>query len=250
MDGVQLGLLLGLIAFFAYVVKGLTGAGPAIVFVSIGSVFHNPIEVIVLVSLLDVLSGGYLIGLNTEFLDNREYWLSIGLSMIIGAIIGSISLYIVPSGVFELILGIAIVLIAVWFLLGSSEPTNKSNNEVEAYKHTDGAIGIFSGFSGGFTGMGGPPLIIYLSSKFNKDLFRAVIVPIFLMASLSRLTTYSVLGMMSFETVWVFIIPPLSVFLGTYIGNNYFEKVEQKWFTVLIGLILLFSGLQLIIGVI
>lgn len=41
-------LVLGVLAVFAHIVKGLTGFGPAIVFVSIGSVFYDPVEVIVL----------------------------------------------------------------------------------------------------------------------------------------------------------------------------------------------------------
>jgi hypothetical protein len=39
MDVFQIALALGVLALFAHVVKGLTGFGPAVVFVSVGSIF-------------------------------------------------------------------------------------------------------------------------------------------------------------------------------------------------------------------
>jgi uncharacterized membrane protein YfcA len=242
----EIAIALGVLAFFAHIVKGMTGFGPAIVFVSIGTLIYTPIEVIVLAALLDIIGGIYLSVLNPHFFQNKEYWVPIGLLMVIGAIVGSSLLSLVPAAIFEYVLGAAIVLIAFWFLFGNSEPDGNPDGTHEIGVR-DGAVGTFSGFCGGFTGMGGPPLIAYLGAKFEKDLFRAVIVPIFLVAAIARFSTYGVLGMVNTNTLWLYVFPPLGVVLGNHVGDHFFDQVEQKWFTILIGVILLFSGVRLIL---
>ena len=245
MDILQIGIILGILAFFAHIVKGITGFGPAIIFVSLGSLIYNPIEIIVLAALLDIIGGGYLSLRNLHFFENKKYWVPMGLSMVIGAIIGSLTLYIIPSTLFEYILGFVIIIISFWFLFGNFEPGVDSNNPNDITL-LDGGVGIFSGFSGGFTGMGGPPLIIYLGAKYKKELFRAIIVPIFLVSAIARFSTYGFIGMVNINNIWIYIIPSIGVIFGNYIGNKLFDNFEQKWFTILIGIILIISGIQLI----
>jgi uncharacterized membrane protein YfcA len=247
MDPVQLAVALGVLALFAHVVKGLTGFGPAVVFVSIGSLFYDPVKIIVLAALLDVIGGAYLSFLNPEFFENRRYWVPIGFLMVIGAVLGSLALSLLPPEFFEYLLGAAIILISFWFILGKSEPDADPENSHEL-GIKDGIVGVFSGFCGGFTGMGGPPLVAYLGSKFDKELFRAIIVPVFLMSTASRVVSYGALEMMPTGNIWLYVFPPLGVIIGNSVGNHFFEDVEQKKFTVLIGVILMLSGIRLLAG--
>jgi uncharacterized membrane protein YfcA len=246
MDVFQIAFALGVLALFAHVVKGLTGFGPAIVFVSIGSLFYDPVEIIVLASLLDLVGGAYLVYLNPDFLHNRRYWVPIGFLMVVGAVFGSFILSILPASLFEYLFGAAIVLISLWFLSGKSE-LDKDSEDTHELGVVDGFVGVFSGFCGGFVGMGGPPLVAYLGNKFDKELFRAIIVPVFLMAASSRVLSYGYLGMIETGNLWIYVFPPIGVLIGNRIGDYFFEDVEQKWFTVLIGLILMLSGIRLLI---
>ena len=95
--------------------------------------------------------------------------------------------------------------------------------------------------------MGGPPLAAYLGTKFEKNLFRAIIVPIFLVSAIARFSTYGTQGMINTTNLWFYIFPPIGVLLGNHIGNHFFKDIKQKKFTILIGLILLLSGIRLII---
>lgn len=245
-EALQVALAFGILALIAHVVKGLTGFGPAIVFVSIGSLFYDPMDVIVLASLLDVIGGIYLLYLNPEFLRNREYWVPIGLLMVTGAVFGSLMLSLVSASLFEYVFGTAIIMISLWFISGRSE-LNKESDEAHELGALDGIIGVFSGFCGGFVGMGGPPLVAYLGNKFDKKLFRAIIIPVFTMSTISRVLTYSYLGMFDSGNLWIYLFAPLGVVIGNHIGNHFFEDVRQKWFVILIGLILFLSGLRLVL---
>lgn len=247
MDPLQVAVALGVLALFAHVVKGLTGFGPAVVFVSIGSLFYDPVKIIVLAALLDTVGGAYLSYLNPQFFRNKKYWVPIGLLMISGAVIGSLALSVLPTSLFEYLLGGAIILISFWFVLGKSEPDTNSESPHELGA-ADGVVGVFSGFCGGFTGMGGPPLVAYLGSKFNKELFRAIIVPVFLMSTTARMVSYGFLGMIETGNLMIYLFPPLGVIFGNHIGNYFSGRVEQKKFTVIIGIILMLSGIRLITG--
>jgi Sulfite exporter TauE/SafE. len=167
--------------------------------------------------------------------------------MIVGSVVGGGVLSVLPPTVFEYLLGGAIVLISFWFLLGNSDPGTDRAGPPDLGV-LGGFVGVFSGFCGGFTGMGGPPLIVYLGERFDKELFRAVIVPIFLMAAVSRFSTYTYLGMVEPSSVWLYVLPPVGVIAGNYVGDRFFQRVEQKWFTVIIGVVLLASGVRLILG--
>lgn len=184
--------------------------------------------------------------LNPEFLENREYWFPIGLMMVSGAVIGSFMLSVLPASLFEYLFGVAIILISFWFLSGRSE-LDKDSDEAQELGVIDGVFGVFSGFCGGFVGMGGPPLVAYLGNKFDKELFRAIIVPVFLMAASSRVLSYGYLGMIETGNPWIYVFPPLGVLVGNRIGDHLFEDVRQKWFTILIGAILMLSGFRLLI---
>ena len=247
MEFFQIALMLGILALVAHIVKGLTGFGPAIVFISIGSLFYDPVEIIVLASLLDVVGGAYLVSLNPDFLENREYWVPIGLLMVTGAVIGSYMLSVLPASLFEYLFGAAVVLISIWFLSGKSELDKDSEGSHELGL-IDGFVGVFSGFCGGFVGMGGPPLVAYIGNKFDKDLFRSIIVPVFLMAASSRVLSYGYLGMIETGNLWIYVFPPIGVLLGNRIGDQFFDEVEQKKFTILVGVILMLSGIRLISG--
>lgn len=246
-DVIQIALAFGVLALISQVVKGLTGFGSAIVFVSIGSMFYDPVNVIVLASVLDVVGGAYLISLNPDFLDNRLYWLPLGFLMVIGAVFGSYMLSLLPASVFEYLFGSAIVVISLWFITGRSE-IEKVPEEVHKFGFSDGIIGVFSGFCGGFVGMGGPPLVAYIGNKFDKKLFRAVVVPVFLMSAGSRVLTYGYLDMVETGNLFLYVFPPLGVLIGNRIGDNYFENVSQKRFTVVIGIILMLSGIRMLLA--
>lgn len=247
MGPTQIALVLGILALSAHVVKGLTGFGSAVVFVSIGSLIYDPLKIIVLASVLDLIGGSYLSVLNPRFFENKKFWVPIGILMIVGAVIGSAALSILPPAVFEYFFGTAIILISLWFLLGRSEPEAASEKSQDL-GILDGFVGVFSGFCGGFTGMAGPPLVAYMGSKFDKDLFRAILVPVFLMAATSRVISYGALGMLETSNLWIYVFPTLGVLIGEKTGNHFFEDVEQRWFTVLIGIILLLSGIRMLTG--
>jgi len=119
---IQYSLIAG-IAFLAYLLKGLTGFGPAIVFISLGSLVMDPIQVVVISPLLDIVAGCVL-----TWKDRRQflsgYWILLALPLIGGVLLGSIGLSLSTIENYRLMLGTGIVILGIWFLL------NKHRHEV------------------------------------------------------------------------------------------------------------------------
>ena len=91
---------LPLIAFAAFLMKGMTGFGPAIVVVALGSLILPPREVIAMSSVLDTIAGAMLLRMDW----NRQglrFWLPLALAIVTGSIIGSIFLKVIPPASFQ-----------------------------------------------------------------------------------------------------------------------------------------------------
>lgn len=100
---------------------------------------------------------------------SRRYWMPISLVMIIGSVVGAISLDIIPNQQFQLIFGGAFLLIALWFLFRVPAPQKFSEFPTKAFG-MDLGVGAAAGFFGGFIGINAPPLVLHCTMCGNCPL--------------------------------------------------------------------------------
>ncbi len=234
------------VALFAYIVKGATGFGPALIFVSIGSLLIGPQKAIVLSAMLDIIAGFYLLYLDPIKTGHR-FWLPMALTMVCGAVTGGLLLSIIPKQNINLLLGIIIFGFGLWFVFirnhaeGELQPSLPSS-----CSKTDLAIFFIAGLSDGLFGISGPLIIFYLGRRFAKDVMRRTLVIIFLITAIARIITYAATGMIGTAGLLLGLFSIPCLFAGIYIGNHLFFKLSEVWFSRVAGTVLILISLRLI----
>lgn len=82
---------------------------------------------------------------------------------------------------------------------------------------------------------------------YQKLQFRQILIPVFLVAALSRTFTYTMLGMYSAETIKLLLFALPGLFAGLWLGNRLFFKLSERLFSHLIGVLLLVIGVYTIV---
>jgi len=236
------------VAFLAFFLKGIAGIGVSTVAVPILSLIIGAKQIVVLSSIVNVIGGLLMYRIDPQPAA-RRYWWPIAISMIIGAVLGGIALKLTPLKSFEKILGITILAAGIWFVIWRGK--QKTNSFLEKLPQKgcfkDYAIGFLGGLSAGFVGINSPILILYFGSHLAKGPLRRLLVLILLPSAISKVATYTALGLMSTQIVIYSLISLPGLLLGIYLGNRTFFRISEKVFGAILGgvLILLSWGLIL-----
>jgi uncharacterized membrane protein YfcA len=241
-------LALPTVAFVAFFLKGIAGIGVGTVAIPILSLIIGAKQIVVLSSIVNVIGGLVMSRIDPQPAKSR-YWWPIAIAMIIGTVLGGIALKLTPLKSFEKILGIAILSAGIWFIIWRGK--QKSNSFLEQLPAKAGLkdylIGFLGGLSGGFVGINSPIFILYFGSYLAKGPLRRLLVLILLPSAVSRVATYTSLGLMNSRIVLYSLIFLPGLLLGIYFGNRTFFRISEKVFGTILGgvLILLSWGLIL-----
>ncbi|MBN1551621.1 sulfite exporter TauE/SafE family protein [bacterium] len=234
------------IALVAYFVKALTGFGPAIVFVSLGSLLASPKDIIIISVILDIAGGIYLFLLDRGF-EHFKYLIALAVPAVAGTFLGVISLKIVPVDIFEAILAIIIFILGLWFLiLFQSRSQISVSTDVPRLPDCKGLIcAAIGGITGGLFGISGPPIIWYFGHRYSKQTVRKLLVPLFLIEACGRLALYFSFDLVQPQHIITagFIVPAL--FVGLIAGNSMHVKISEKTFRQIIGFILIVVSIKM-----
>jgi uncharacterized protein len=110
------------------------------------------------------------------------------------------------------LIGLALVLFSVYSLARPKLPV------VTGSRVADGVVGLLSGFLGGSTGLAGIPVIVWFGGS----------------------------GMLTGDTIRLFLIGLPAVLLGTWLGFKLYGKLDETTFRTIVLVLLLISGLTLL----
>ena len=237
-------LLIALVALAAFFLKGVTGTGTTTVIVALGSLFIDPKLTIVLASFINIFGGLSMIGVDPVPL-SRRYWIPISLLMVTGSVAGAMALRKIPNQQFQLTLGIAFLLTALWFLF--RVPTPRQHKESPpTVQSMDLGVGAVAGFCGGFIGINAPPLVLHFSRTLDKRRLRRLLVLIFIPAAMAQTATFYCNGLFNHQVItWgIGMLPAMG--LGIWLGNRTFHRISETAFRRTLGLFLVFVSIRLI----
>ena len=137
--------------------------------------------------------------------------------------------------------GFALVLFSVYSLARPKLPIIKGGSMA------DGAVGVISGLLGGSTGLAGIPVIIWASLRgWSKNEQRAMFQPVAVAIFLMTLGWFGASGMITADTIRLFLIGLPAVLLGTWLGFKLYGKLDDAMFRTIVLVLLLVSGLTLL----
>ena len=233
-------IIASLVAFF---VKGLCGFANTLVFSSIlGFVADNvnisPVELI-----LGYPTNLILIWKNRKRL-NLKIVVPLSLIIIATSIIGAVLLKSVDTAKIKIVFGVAVILIGIEILFRSFFSKEK---ETKSSKFLLIAIGVLSGLLCGLFGIGAL-LSAYIGrvTKTSGE-FKANISAIFFAENTIRLSTYSLLGIISLASfAKAALLFPFAL-AGLFLGMKSASVLNEKATKILVILLLIISGFILVV---
>jgi uncharacterized membrane protein YfcA len=240
-------LLLIPLSFLAFVLKGVATFGPGIVLVPLGALIIGAKEIVLVIGFLDLISNASLLKLNREPLQ-KSFWLPMVGAIVVGSVLGSILLTLVPTIYFDRLFGLLLLPLGLWMILERRRDHNldRIHTIPPKPKKTDVYLSAISGCMGGLSGITGPVLAWHLAKTYDKERFRNVMIPLLLASALTRVIVYSVTGSVSTDTLLLVALAIPGLFLGLFVGNRIFNHVSQTWFSRIIGALVVISGVKLL----
>lgn len=207
------------IVFTATVFRSAFGFGESLVGVPLLAVFV-PIELAVPLSVLvSVTIAGFVVIQDHEKIHVRSARNLIGYAAL-GIPVGLVFLTRIDESVVKLVLGIAIMMFAVYLLNGRPLAELAADHHGWLF-----ACGFLSGVLGGAYGLNGPPLVIYgAKRRWSAQHFRATLQAYFLVASLAGVTGYAASGLVTRQLLAYFacalpaVVP--AILLGRWLNRR------------------------------
>ena len=234
-------ILIGLVVFLAAMIQGLLGFGGALIampllVIIIGIKTATPVYA--LVGILSTLLNAIRLREHTTPRD----LVKLVAPAIMGIPLGILLLSRVDSVYVTATLGIILILYASYNLFGWSMPA--LTNPAWAY-----LAGFSSGILSGAFNTGGPPVIVYASTRsWSADRFRGNLQTYFLIISVFLLLGHGLSGNLS-PDVWrmaFFAVPALIV--GQWVGVRLCRIMNPDHFRKLVLVFLLILGAQLLVS--
>lgn len=230
-----------LAAASAYFIKGLCGFANTLVFTSILSFGVANANISPIDLLLGYPTNIILTWKNRKKLDPKVY-LPLAAMVLAGSVPGALLLKNVDARVIKLVFGVVVVLLGAEML-----SREYSNRKLRSSKPVLLLIGVTAGVLSGMFGVGAL-LAAYVSRVTEGgDAFKANISAVFIADNTFRIVLYSVLGLLTFDTVkFVLTLLPFAL-LGLFAGMRCSSRMDEKLVRKITSVLLVLSGISLIL---
>ena len=240
-EGLAIEWVLVPIGFLGALVYGVTGFGSALVTIPLATHFVPLSFALAVFVLQDFSSALRVASENPRHIVRAEVVRMVPL-MIVGTIVGTGLLLILPRKASMLALGLFVLLYGAWSLLQRGGP--RLVTQRWAY---------VAGFSGGVVGMvfgaGGPPYAIYLSHRgLSKEQFRSTLTLNSVFSIGFRVIALASAGLLFRTEVWMtaLLVVPTAM-LAIVLASRFFRHMSRELLLKLVALLLLATGVSLIV---
>lgn len=228
-----------LVAFF---IKGLCGFANTLVFTSVlgfgeANVNISPVELV-----LGLPTNLILTWKNRKQL-KASVWIPLALLVLGGSIPGAILLKNIDTQILKIIFGGAVVIIGIEMLLREYQ-----SSKVKESKIVLGLIGIISGLLCGLFGIGALMAAYVGRVTDTTSEFKANISAVFIAENTVRIILYSMIGVITADTLKRSVILIPIMFIGLFLGMKSAQILDEKVIKKIVIVLLIISGIVLIIN--
>ncbi|MHB9029841.1 MAG: TSUP family transporter [Candidatus Latescibacterota bacterium] len=167
--------------------------------------------------------------------------------MVIGSVFGALLLRLFPADRLDLLVAAVVLALGVWFLAGRGEAGGCTLCESLPDRVSGGDLlfSAFAGVCGGLFAVSGPPIVYWLGRKYAKHAFRRTLIVLFFFANSARLLTYGATGLLTGRMALLSLAAIPGVLLGIFLGNRIFFALSERWFSRVIGVMLVIIALRM-----
>lgn len=232
-----------LTTFGAFIVKGLTGFGPALFIVPIFGLFL-PLSDVVPISGALLLVSNVPIALAGRGSVPKRMFIPTAASFALGVSLGARLLMVLPEAVLFNILSVTLAAFCLYQLWGGRNIEQPPAwHWLEAVRLSVAAV--VSGLLVGAVGAGALPLIVYLGLRYPKANFRMLLTYVFLVGSVAQVVVYSLRGLYDPLALTLAALLMVPMLMGVWTGSRLFGTVNQRIFNRAIGALLMLPALRL-----
>jgi len=233
--------MLTLAAFFVGLSKGgLPGIG--MLAVPILSLSMSPMIAAILLLPIFILSD-----VISVWLYRREYSAPNIKILIPAGILGVIIGWATASMVSDRMVALLIGVLGISFCLYTWTKKNKNAPPAPAHKIKGLLWGTLSGFTSFVSHAGAPPFQIYtLPQRLPKMVFAGTTTIVFAAVNLAKVIPYSALHPYTQSTLYVSAVLLPAAALGTVVGKKFIEQLSDKWFFLVVQIVLFIISIKLV----
>jgi len=237
-DTVQTYTWVCLIFLGAGFIQGVSGFGSVLLSLPLLAIFLD-IKTVIPLTLLAGISVSYVLFYQLRHHLDWKKIQPIFIGAVLGIPVGVFFLKRLDTGTIQWILGVILILYALYGLLFRS--SGKGIDERWAYVY-----GFLGGCLGAALSAGGPPVIIYTSLQaWSKDKIKATIQGFFVTAGTAVVVSFVVAGVVTGTVLRLYGLSFPILMLGTFLGSRLYGLLKEAHYKtimfILLGLLGIFS---------
>lgn len=222
------------------ILKGYTGFGASMLWMTSLSLLLPPLEVVPMVLLFEVVTSVYML----PGLWRQVEWRSIG-TLLLGTLattpLGIYALSTLPPAPIRLALGLVVLVAAALILRGFALTRVPGTGATLA-------VGGAAGLLNGSMGIVGPPVILfYFSSPVGVAVGRASIITYFIGTDSVGSVMFAVSGLIGAEVLWRTLAFLPLLFVGVALGNRRFLATDPETFKRIALMVLMLLAAALLV---
>ena len=205
-------------------------------------------EATTLSGLLAITTSAAIVWRLRSYVTWQRLW-PILLTFIIVSTIAIFALTRIEDHILRRILGIALILISIYFMLFSQRiklPTTKLFSQrikLPTTKEVQVGAGALSGLMGGFFGMQGPPAVLYfIQSEPTKEHYMAMAQTYFLIGNVMMTGVRAYNGFFTTTVAVDYLYGLGGVIIGTILGAYVFKHIPNRIFRYIVYAYICISG--------
>lgn len=235
----ELYLFLGVIAFCAGFIQGLSGFGSVLLSLPLMTLFLDIKTAVPVVALFGVsLTTFLLIQLRHHWDWKKVYPLCLG--AIPGIPMGVLFLSRTDGRFIQWVVGAVLVAYAIYGLF--LRPTATKMGRAWAY-----TFGFAAGFLGGAIGASGPPVIVYTSLQpWTKDQIKVTLQGFFIVSGILVVLFQAMGGLVTGTVVWYFFTALPLLLIGSWCGSMLYGRIGEDSFRTILLVFMGFLGFFMI----